>query len=132
MTATIKLIFITFFYLAVSVILSALYLEARDAGWLEGHLRWTFLVWSFRGPLSAVEYGWYGLAPVWQQLSTFLAGGPVVLPLLSLPLWFRGRVAARLCGLGVVLWIAFAASLFGTSDLEAQVDRLIAVAADLR
>ncbi len=132
MKATKKLILIAFLYLTVSVILSVLCLEAREAGWLDGHLRWTYLVWSFQGPLSAAEYGWYGLAPVWQQLWDFLAGGPVILPLLSLPLWFRGRVAARLRGLGVALWIAVAVSVFGISGLEAQIDRLIAVAADLR
>lgn len=132
MTAVTKLIFIAFFYLIVSMALSVLRLEVREADWLTRHVTWTYLVWSFRGPVSAAEYGWYGLAPLWQQLWTFLAGGLVVLPLLNMPLWIRGRVAAHLCGLGVVLWIAFAASLFWASDLEAQIDRLIAIAADLR
>jgi hypothetical protein len=132
MTATKKLIFIIFPYLMVSVALSGLYLEVRDAGWLMGHLRWTYLVWSFRGPMSAAEYGWHGLAPIWQVLWAFLAGGLVILPFLSMPLWVRGRIAAQLCEFGLLLWIAFAALLFGTSDFEAQFDRLIAVAADLR
>ena len=132
MTTTKKLIIISFLYLTASVALSILYLEVRNADWLTRHVGWTYLVWSFRGPLSAAEYGWHGLAPIWQQLWVFLAGGLVILPFLSMPICFRGRGAARLCGLGVVLWIAFAALIFGTSDLEAQLDRLIAVAADFR
>ncbi len=132
MTGTKKLIFIIFLYLLASLVLSALYLEARDDGWLVGHLRWTYLVWSFLGPLSAADYGWNGLAPIWQQLWTFLAGGLVILPFLSLPLRFKGRIATHLCELGFLMWIAFVTFLFGISDLEVQFDRLIAVAVDLR
>ena len=79
-----------------------------------------------------MEYGWHGLTPIWKPLWTFLGAGPVVVSLPSLPVLFTGKVLARLCWLGLVLWIALAASLFGTSDLEAQIDRLIAVAADFR
>ncbi len=132
MTGTKKLIFIIFLYLATSLGLSVLYLEARDAGWLVGHLRWTYLVWSFLGPLSAAQCGWNGLAPIWQQLLTFLAGGLVILPFLSLPLWFKGRIATHLCEVGFLLWILFVTFLFGTSNLDVQFDRLIAVAVDLR
>jgi hypothetical protein len=132
MSATKKLIFIVFSYFLISVVLSVLYQNYRDASWLRSHVQWTYLVWSFRGPLSAAEYGWHGLAPIWKPLWTFLGGGPVVVSLLSIRVLFTGMVSARLCWLGLVLWIALAASVFGTSDLEAQVDRLIAVAADLR
>ncbi len=127
-----KLIIISFLYLIASAALSILYLEVRNADWFARHVGWTYLVWSFQGPLSAAEYAWHGLAPVWRQLSIFLAGGLVILPFLSMPICFRGRAAARLCGLGVLLWVAFAALVFGTSDLEAQVNRLIAIAADFR
>ena len=132
MAATKKLILIVFFYLLISVSLSVLYQDYRDASWLRSHVQWTYLVWSFRGPLSAVEYGWHGLTPIWKPLWTFLGAGPVVVSLLSLPVLITGKVSARLCWLGLVLWIALAVSLFGTSDLEAQIDRLIAVAADFR
>ena len=131
MTTTKKLIFIVFLYLSISLVLSVLYQDYRDARWLRSHVQWSYLVWSFRGPLSAVEYGWHGLAPIWQHFSTFLAGGPVVVVFLSMPVWFKGQVSARLCWLGLILWLALGASLFGTADLEAQIDRLIAVASDL-
>jgi len=132
MTTVKRLILIVILYVLVSVALSVLYHGYRDVDWLTRHIQWTYLVWHFRGPLSAVEYGWQGLAPVWQPLSAFLAGGPVVVGFLGMPLWLRGRIATRLCGLGLLLWIAFAASMFQTSDLQARIDRLIAVAADLR
>ena len=132
MTIPKKLSLITFLYVLVSLGVSILIQEYPEGGWLRSHVQWTYLVWSFRGPLSAVEYGWHGLAPVWQPLSAFLVGGPVVVGFLGMPLWFRGRVSARLCGLGLLLWAALAASLFGTSDLEAQIDRLIAVTSELR
>ena len=132
MTTSKKLTLIAFLYALVSLGVSILIQEYPDGGWLRSHVRWTYLVWSFRGPLSAVEYGWHGLAPIWPHLRALLAGGLVVVPFLSLPVWFRGRVPARLCGLGLLLWIGLAASLFDSSNLEAQIDRLIAVAADLR
>ena len=132
MTGTNKLIFIIVLYLLASLVLSALYLETRDAGWLVRHLRWTYLVWCLLGPLSAAQYGWNGLAPIWQQLWTFLASGLVILPFLSLPLWFKGRIATHLCEVGFLLWILFVTFLFGTSNLDVQFDRLIAVAVDLR
>ncbi len=132
MTTTKKLILIVFLYLLISVVLSVLYQDCRDARWLRSHVQWSYLVWSFRGPLSAVEYGWHGLAPIWQPLWTFLAASPVVISFLSMPVLFSGQVSARLCLVGLILWIALGASLFAASDLEAQIDRLIAVAADLR
>ncbi len=132
MTTSKKLTLIAFLYALVSLGVSILIQEYPDGGWLRSHVRWTYLVWAFRGPLSAVEYGWHGLAPIWPHLQALLAGGLVVLPLLGMPVWFRGPVPARLCGLGLLLWIALAASLFGSLGLEAQIDRLIAVAADLR
>ena len=127
-----KLIFMGVFYLMASMVLSVLSLELRDTGWLTHHLHWTYLVWSFLGPLSAAQYGWNGLAPIWQLLWTFLAGGLVIFPFLSMPIWFRSRIAVHLSGLGVLLWIAFAAFLLGGLNLDVQFDRLIAVAVELR
>lgn len=125
-----KLILIAFCYLVLSLGLSVLAHVYQDSYWFRRHVQWTYLVWSFRGPVAAAEYGWHGLAPIWQHLQVFLAGGPVILPFLSLPIWFKGLVSARLRWLGLILWLTLAASLFGTADVETGIDRLIAVAAD--
>jgi hypothetical protein len=113
MTITKKLISIIFVYLAASMALGVLYHEYQNPGWLMRHVQWSYIVWSLRGPLSAVAYAWHGLAPIWQHLSTFLAGGPVVVCFLSSSVLFKGKVSARRCWLGLVVWLALAAGFLG-------------------
>ena len=131
MTTWKKLILITVLYLLISITATGAYQLYHSEIWLQGYLRSVYLIWAFFGPLQAVEYGWQGLAPIWMHLWGFLAGGLIIIPFLSLPFLFKGRIAARLCALGLVFWVALGASLFGGTGLDAQIGRLIAFATDL-
>jgi hypothetical protein len=131
MTAAKRLILIAFLYLLVSISLAAIYQLHLDESWFQRHARWTYLAWVFLGPLTAVKYAWQELAAIWKHLPAFIAGGLVIVPFLAAPLFRKGRLSARLCGLGLVLWIALAASLVVVPEFDEQIERLIAAAADL-